>query len=368
MLPVICDGFLGGRGLLDDCGKARPFSDGLPLSRRRRFFSRHTATMQTQSCILPQLTTQTTRITHPPQLMMQGDTALARPANRTRSKQAASTTLSPARQEHTTTGQEDDKSPQSTVEKSSEGAGHAIASTTSHNKRSREEISGVAAAPGPRRRTTRGGAITSTRTTSSSSGNGPVTVKQEAQVSSTPREAVPVVVPIVPVVQAERSSRAAAALAKLAFHSTNIANTGGSSHAGGGNNAAGGQSRASDDINTKKVTYRKCHYVSEAPQRLELVADRHSKGTLLNATIRIKPPDVRMKAFGWSHRGVNFFALALMSAKGERILPELYKDVPLRYRIAALETKMDSKGEETTTEEVYVVQFQNHHYHHQSDS
>jgi len=197
---------------------------------------------------------------------------------------------------------------------------------------------------------------------SSSSGTGPVTVKQEAQPSATSRAAAAAAAAAVPAGESERPSRAAAALAKLAFSSssTSVDSTGGSSHAGGGNNAAGNHSSTSNDGgNIKKTTYRKSHYVSEAPQKLELVADRHSKGTLLNPTIRIKPPDVRMKAFGWSHRGDKFFALTVLSAKGERILPELYKDVPLRYRIAALETKTAKKGEETTTEEVRVQHQQN---------
>ncbi|KAM3577291.1 hypothetical protein VYU27_000723 [Nannochloropsis oceanica] len=276
---------------------------------------------------------------------------MARPANRTRSKQAGFTALSPAHQQHTITAQEEEKSPQSIVEKSSEAAGHAIASTINNKKHCREEISGVEAAPGLRRRTTRGGGSSSAPTASSSSGNGPLTIKQEGQKSYNSREGVQVEVPVVPIVKEERPGRAAAAFAKLTSRSssTSIANTG---DAGGGNNSAGGQSSATYDINAKKSTYKKSHYVSEAPKRLELVADRHSKGTLLNATIRIKNPDVRTKAFGWSHRGDNFFALALMSVKGERILPELYKDVPLRYRIAALASKLDSKGEEINTEEV----------------
>ncbi|TFJ86460.1 hypothetical protein NSK_002117 [Nannochloropsis salina CCMP1776] len=104
----------------------------------------------------------------------------------------------------------------------------------------------------------------------------------------------------------------------------------------------------------EKAAARQSGSLREAPHRLELVADRHSKGALLDALIRIKPPDVLMKAFKWSSRNDKYFALTVFSAKGNRILPQLLKEVPLRYRIASVGARRSSEttSKETGAEEV----------------
>jgi len=52
-------------------------------------------------------------------------------------------------------------------------------------------------------------------------------------------------------------------------------------------------------------------------------------------------------------RQQRYFILALFSAKGERVRPDMYKNLPVQYRIAALEEKKASSGRAgTVTHEV----------------
>lgn len=47
------------------------------------------------------------------------------------------------------------------------------------------------------------------------------------------------------------------------------------------------------------------NFSRDAPRRLELLGDRNSRGTALATVIKIRPPDVRMKAFDWAGKCVS---------------------------------------------------------------